>query len=88
MNVAWRKQVYKNFSYKCDICGKKGKGGKLIAHHLNSWNSYKDQRYDINNGTCMCPEHHKMFHDEYGYGDNTEKQYKEFKKSIKMLDKS
>ena len=72
----WTKQVYERDNYTCKCCSHKG--GKLNAHHLNSWNIYKETRFDINNGITLCESCHKSFHHTYGYGNNTETQFKIF----------
>ena len=73
----FRKEVYKRDEYKCKLCGD-DKGGNLNAHHLNSYNSDKENRTNIDNGVCLCTKCHKLFHNIYGYGDNTKEQFKEF----------
>lgn len=75
----WRSDVYERDSYTCQCCGN-NKSGSLIAHHLNSYNSDKEHRTDINNGVTVCKKCHKEFHDKYGYGNNTAEQFKEFLK--------
>ena len=73
----WSKLIKENANYTCDYCGKRG--GNLHTHHLDGHNWCKERRTDITNGVCLCEECHKKFHDTYGYGDNTEAQYIEFK---------
>lgn len=76
----WRREVYERDSYTCQCCGD-NKGGNLNAHHLNSYNSNKEQRTDLNNGITLCEICHKEFHKIYGNGNNTKTQFEQFIKS-------
>jgi hypothetical protein len=69
------KDVFKRDKYKCQHCGS---NKKINAHHLNSYNWDKEHRVDVNNGVTLCEDCHKLFHKTYGYGDNTEEQFKLF----------
>lgn len=73
----WRKKIYKNNNFTCQSCGD-DKGGNLIAHHLNSYRVNKKLRTSLENGVTLCKKCHKLFHDNFGYGYNTEKQFIEF----------
>lgn len=73
----WSRQVKENANFTCDCCGTHG--CKLYSHHLNSYNLYENLRLDLNNGVCLCEQCHKNFHKRYGYGNNTEQQYIEWK---------
>ena len=75
----WSKQIKERDNFTCDICGQKH--GGLVSHHLNAWRDYKEQRYDLENGVCLCESCHKEFHKLYGKGDNTKEQYIEFKEN-------
>ena len=76
----WKKAVYKRDNYICQYC--KNKESKpLIAHHKNSWNWDKENRFNIDNGVTLCEKCHKEFHSIYGYGDNTKEQYEKWIKS-------
>lgn len=78
-NLIWRKSIFEKFNYTCVICGKDTKDN--VAHHLNGYNWDKENRFNIDNGVCLCSTHHKEFHSIFGYGDNTKEQFKEFKHS-------
>lgn len=70
-NQIWRQSVKIRDNFRC-VCGKKG---YCEAHHLNSWNWDKDNRYNISNGITLCKSHHQQYHQKYGYGDNTIAQF-------------
>lgn len=73
----WQFLIKKRDSFTCQICGVKG-GKYLASHHLNAWFSYPEQRFDLNNGVCLCFECHIAFHSEYGRGHNTKQQFIEW----------
>lgn len=54
------------------------------AHHLNGFLNYKEQRFLPENGVCLCAMCHKLFHIEYGSGDNTAEQFESFKRSLSV----
>lgn len=80
--VKWRKSIFARDKFYCQICGK---NGGVNAHHLFSWDKYKDKRYDTNNGVTMCKTCHKTFHKEFGWGNNTQEQYDQFKKTRVLI---
>jgi ribosomal protein L32 len=60
----WRRNVFLRDNYTCDNCKKKG--AKIVAHHLDGWAKYKEERYNINNGIVLCKMCHKQFHSFMG----------------------
>jgi len=79
----WSKQTMERDNYTCQICNQHG--GKLNAHHLNGWNAFPEQRFDLDNGVTLCTDCHKEFHSEYGYGDNTREQFDEYAASKTLV---
>ena len=82
--VIWRTNIYTRDSYTCQVCGD-NKGGNLNAHHLNGWNAFPEQRFDLDNGVTLCTDCHKEFHSQYGYGDNTREQFDEYAASKTLV---
>ena len=80
----WSQQIMKRDNYTCQICSD-NKGGNLNAHHLNGWNAFPEQRFDLHNGVTLCEDCHKDFHSEYGYGDNTREQFDEYAASKTLV---
>lgn len=76
----WRKEVYARDNYECVKCGTHG--GKLNAHHINSYDTYEDMRLSIENGATLCEQCHIDFHREYGFGNNSDYQFQEWLKGI------
>ncbi|MCU9811191.1 HNH endonuclease [Paraclostridium sp. AKS81] len=78
----WRKEVFQRDDYTCKCCGNKSSKGKAVtlnAHHLDGYNWCESRRFDVTNGVTLCKECHFSFHRIYGNGNNTEKQFIEFK---------
>lgn len=76
----WRLNVYKKHHFSCDICGNNSTPeNRIVAHHLNSWDTHESERYDVDNGVVLCQRCHIDFHRNYGYGKNTSFQYYEYK---------
>ena len=81
-NTMWVRMVFEKYDYTCKCCGKRG--GNLVAHHLEGYNWCIEKRFDVDNGVVLCDKCHKLFHKEYGYGNNTKEQFNIFlKKEIK-----
>ena len=81
--VEWAKQIKARDNYTCQLCGRYGI--PLNSHHLNSWDAFEDQRYDLNNGLTLCVRCHDRFHNVYGRGKNTRFQFLQFKKSMMLF---
>lgn len=82
-HIKWAKAVKKRDKYICQICGIKNV--YLNSHHRNSWDIFKDQRFDINNGITLCQKHHAAFHNIYGHGSNTYYQFEEFRRMVSLI---
>ena len=76
----FRKEVMKRDNYKCAITGK---NGNLEVHHLDSVNIAKNKILDKNNAITLHASVHSMFHLKFGNGNNTVKQFEEFKQNFK-----
>lgn len=73
MEKEWRNKVFRREDYICEKCGRRG--CKLNAHHKNAFHWNIKDRYNIDNGACLCSDCHKKFHKKYGTKYNTEEQY-------------
>ena len=75
----WRDQIYLRDDYTCDIC--KQRGLKLVAHHLNAWSFFKEERFILENGITLCKKCHHEFHQSLGGCRNkcTKEDYVAFK---------
>lgn len=70
--VIWRSNVYERDNYTCQSCCKHG--GNLNAHHIWSFSSNKELRFDVSNGITLCKDCHREFHDIFGRFNNTSDQ--------------
>ena len=73
---SWRKNVFElnrirygvGRYYVCVKCGKKRKTTRVLhAHHIASWDKFKNKRYDRNNGVVLCKWCHDGFHYKYKF---------------------
>ena len=71
------KKVMARDNYTCQCCNKPLNHDGVV-HHLNGWDNFKEQRYDVQNGITLCENCHKNFHSKYGYGNNTKEQFEEW----------
>ena len=71
----WRINVRKEWDYVCAITGKKG---DLDTHHLYNGTLYENHRYNPDNGILIDTYYHKLFHDTYGYNQNTLEMFLDF----------
>ena len=81
--ILWSKQIMERDNYTCQICNHRG--GNHNAHHLNGWNTFPEQRFDLDNGVTLCTDCHKEFHSQYGYGDNTREQFNDYAASKTLV---
>lgn len=57
--IEWRAAVYKRDGYKCQDCGS---GKDIQAHHIQSWQSCPELRFEVSNGVTLCKKHHADRH--------------------------
>jgi len=82
-SINWRKKVYVKDDYTCYICG--ARGGKLNAHHIESYSTNKKLRFNISNGASLCVKCHKKFHKIYGKKNNSKDQLNKLLKAENSL---
>ena len=72
----WRLLVLAQDNYTCKKCAVMG--GRLTAHHLNSFAAHEQERYDLSNGVTLCWRCHWDFHRKYGHRLTTTAQFHEW----------
>ena len=53
----WSIEVRNEANNVCSFCNK---AGLLHSHHVLPKETYKEFKFDIINGVCLCPLHHKF----------------------------
>jgi 5-methylcytosine-specific restriction endonuclease McrA len=76
-----RKVVLKRDNYKCYITGSTD---NLEIHHLESWDSCPELRFNPSNMITLTYNIHRLFHDIYGLGNNTREQFNDFVKTLSI----
>lgn len=62
----WRTNVFNRDGYTCQQCGQIG--GRLEAHHIKSFKSHPELRYELSNGITLCKKCHSQT-DTYGWAN-------------------
>lgn len=60
-NEKWSKKVLEKCEFKCQKCGFDKIFG-IAAHHIHPVKLFPEYRFDINNGSCLCCNCHKLYH--------------------------
>lgn len=76
--IQWRKEVFRSWNYECPITEKKSPVTELVAHHF--FNASNGEKFSCNtkNGILLEKNIHVLFHNIYGYRDNTLQQFQDF----------
>jgi len=56
----WRMEIFKKDNFTCRFCKKRG--GKLVAHHLQSFSEFPELRFSVDNGITLCRSCHSKLH--------------------------
>ena len=80
----WGMDVKRLNGYICCISGITERSC-LIAHHLNSYHTHPEERFNLDNGVVIEKTLHKKFHKIYGYKSTTKEQFAEFLLQEKQL---
>ncbi|PRT35304.1 helix-turn-helix domain-containing protein [Bacillus wiedmannii] len=77
----WVESVKERDNYTCTVCSS---NKEIVAHHLNSYDVFEEERTDLENGLTLCNKCHLDFHSEYGFGNNTKQQFYEWRKKVEV----
>lgn len=72
----WRLAVFIRDRFECQSCGALSR--KIEAHHVESYASNPQLRWEIGNGITFCRDCHIAFHKRFGKKNNTRSQLAEF----------
>lgn len=72
----WRNDVLKRDEYTCQRCG--DLHWAMTAHHVQSFKTALDVRYDVDNGITLCRKCHTEFHVAFKFNDNDGSQLMQF----------
>lgn len=72
----WREAIFKRDNFTCQKTGERG--GKLVAHHIQTFSQHEELRFAIDNGITLTKKAHIYFHKKYGKNNNTREQLTEF----------
>lgn len=81
--VKWARRIKERDAFTCQVCGLRR--SSLHSHHINSWDVFVAERYDLNNGITLCKTCHEKFHQVYGKGFNTKYQFMEFRDLVAVI---
>ena len=76
----FRNAVKEKDQCRCIVCGSTQ---DIEVHHLYPFSNYNADRFDENNGVCVCAEHHSIkcpnsFHSIFGTRNNTPEQFESY----------
>lgn len=76
----WSKSVRDRDNNTCQICGLQStEPMKIHAHHLESFDTHKELRTDIDNGVTLCNSCHNKFHNKYRGQKTNREQFEAYK---------
>lgn len=59
----WKKAVLRTKGKQCGVCGEGSSRKTFIhVHHIKSWATYPEYRFDVNNGLPVCKQCHLKLH--------------------------
>ncbi len=76
--IRWRKVVFLSWNNECPITGNKSPETELVAHHFFNASNGEKLACNIKNGILLEKNIHVLFHNIYGYRDNTLQQFQDF----------
>ena len=76
--IQWRKEVFRRWNNECSITGLKSTQTVLVAHHF--FNASNGEKFACNpkNGIIIDKYLHVLYHNAFGYKNNTLEQFKTF----------
>jgi len=77
----WRTEIIRR-DKRCLICDSIK---NRTAHHIDSSAYFPEERYDVENGVCLCRFHHTMYHTSYNTSFRKKVDKKNFCNFLEMM---
>ena len=78
----WRVRIIRR-DKRCILCGSIK---CRTAHHLNCWRYFPEERYNTDNGVCLCCHCHSKFHNEFKGGYRRKCTKKDFDRFVRIIE--
>lgn len=68
----YKQEVRNLYGNRCAKCGVSGEQVQLSVHHIHSFSKYPSLKLHSDNGVLLCEDHHREYHETYGFKEFSE----------------